>query len=239
MDFEKIVKTPEKQVSELRSRDVAIINKLQARAIKEEDYEAAALLRDLGNADTKYELSRRDVFRVRPGITKFVPEDDSRIKVWEDIEREREKGFWEGKEIVENSDLSDYLERGRRQMGLFGDDLQKDIKKYGEQKGGTRVDFLVHLYKQESEAKTMADISQDKIDSIWLPYCEKAGLNSSDSESYLKDFMEFGLTEYQQQEMRMPRSVDKPLAFWQRVNENAKIILEDVREAIDDLEAKQ
>jgi len=238
MDFEKIVRTPEKQISELRSRDAAIINKLMAQAAKEEDYERAAILRDLNNSDIKYEVNRRDVFNAYPGRTKIEIEDDPRIKIWEDIEKEREKGFWVEKETVEDSDLQYYLERGRNEMTLFGRDLLKNVDKLGNQKGAARVDFLIHLYKQESEARTMANISQEKINSIWLPYCQKAGLNEFEGENYLKDYMEFGFTEDQQKIMRLPRSVDKPLAFWLRVNENAKIILDEVEDVINDLEDK-
>lgn len=238
MDYEKIVKTPERQVSELRSRDIKIINKLMAKAVKEEDYAVAAILRDLKDSDIKYELSRRDVFNLRPGLTKLVPEDDPRIKVWESIDKEREKDYWEGKETIENSYLSYYLERSRSEMTLFGRDLMGSVDKLGQQKGGPRIDFLIHLYKQESEAKTMADISQEKIDSIWLPYCEKAGLNAHDRESYFKDHIEFGLTDDQQRIMKLPYSVNKPLAFWQRVNENAKVIIDEVQDVIRDLEEK-
>lgn len=120
-------------------------------------------------------------------------------------------------------------------------------KKLREAQGdeNKKIDLLLNLYKQREKAEEMVFLTNEKFNSIWQPYCKQNKLDGSEYKEYKTHYKEgedigYSFTGKQLEELdKVPVNLQKPLEYWQSAYDRSRIILENVNNAINQIENSQ
>jgi len=211
--------------------DLKILEEQLKEAIAEEDYEQAAILRDLIGSGRDLEFLEINLGTNTPGS-----------RALEGIKEKKQEKFFEGKEIVEASELFCFLETLRK--GDKNDKKVQDVLKRlaydsEEAKELEQIDRFVNLRNYQEEATKLVNLSREKFNSIWQPYRKKADLLGTQYDEYQTSYNNPEPTIEQWHKLReVPEDLVKPLYYWQRVYDNSRIILDTVNEALSKMEGK-
>jgi hypothetical protein len=241
MNFEENLNSFEKKELKKPDQNLVILNEQLARAIKQEDFEQAAVLRDLINKrkqDPALEFYKKDFIEPTRGGVYIFREDDPRHRAWKGMSERRQKSYWDGIEIVNNHELYEYLVSFQRADGLFKSEIFNKARKMREIEGPRKVDFMLDLKSQRNEMKDIVNMAEEKFNSVWLPYCEKNDLPESEyKEMYSLYGNEYQFTDKRTKVLnKIPGDIIEPLKYWQRVYDNSRFLLDDFDAAIEELE---
>lgn len=211
--------------------DIKILEEQLKEAIAEEDYEQAAILRDL--IGSGFDL---DSLEIKSGT------NTPGSRALEGIKEKKQEKFFEGKEVVEASELFCFLEtlrKGDKNDKKVQDALKRLAYDSEEAKEFEQIDRFVNLRNYQEEAIKLVNLSQEKFNSIWQPYREKANLVDAQYDEYQTSYKNSGSTVEQWKKIReVPEDLVKPLRYWQSVYDNSRIILDTLNEALSKMEGK-
>ena len=231
MNFSKEIISTDNHKEKNNNPDIKILEEQLKEAITEEDYEQAAILRDLIG-------SGRDLDFLEINLEKNTPGS----RALEGIKEKKQEKFFEGKEIVEASELFCFLEtlrKGDKHDKKVQDTLKRLAYDSEEAKELEQIDRFVNLRNYQEEAIKLVNLSKEKFNSIWQPYREKAGLSGSEYDEYKTSYKAPDLDVDRWNKLReVPGDLDKPLYYWQSVYDNSRIILDTVNEALSKMEGK-
>lgn len=239
MNFEKNFASQKFENRDIQDQNLVVLKKQMEKAVKEEDYEQAAFIRDFIQTRQEKgihdEIEMKDLLNTGRGFS--FEKNDPRYRAWKSLDKLRLNYRLEGKEIIENSDLSEYLIGDYQNSENFREKLEEKFMEIGDFKGGPRVDLLINLRQKEKEAIMIRDLARQKLDEIWSPYREQAGLNESVFDEYRSSYVDVKLSPDQQSKIEgMPDSIYIPVLYWQGIYDNSRNILDQLNMAIDKLE---
>lgn len=242
MGLEKMEMT--KRPAELgkENPDFKFIQEQLDEAIKKEDFEQAAALRDYlqghFSQGTAYELKKRDFVEPTRGGVYILNENNPKHRAWKGIEEKQERYFYEGKEAVEHSRFYEELVFVPRTYGVLTERDWEQIKSLKETRGGEKVDMMISLRDKLKEIKFMVELAEEKFQRLWQPYCEKHNLVGQEYAELHSLYNEAaGWTEEKNSFLnQIPRSLGDPLRFWQNVYDNSRFIRDELEKALAELE---
>ncbi len=223
-------------------RELELMADQLKEAVQEEDYEQAAFLRDEIRARQNSELPKdSEISETDPKPDKremYLPsKDDPRVKAWDRLRERKQEDLWEGQEKVDSSELVEYFSADSREMRKFGDGLKDDLHKLEGKSGTERVDALLSLYNKKEATEEMLELAKEKFNSIWQPYRAKAGLTGAEYDEYKSFYQGYSFTGEQLKKLdEMPVVYQKPLAYWQKVYDNSRTMLDELNKAIEKIE---
>ncbi len=242
MGFEKIEMTKRSSEIMKENPDLKLVSAQLDEAIETEDFEQAAALRDYlqehVNQGAAYELKKRDfVEPTRSGVDIFH-ENNPKHRAWKGIEEKQERYFYEGKEAVEQSRFYEELVFVPHTYGVLTEKDWEQIKSLKETRGGEKVDMMISLRDKLSEIKKMVELSEEKFQRLWQPYCEKHNLVGQEYAELHSLYNEAaGWTEEKNSFLnQIPRSLGDPLRYWQNVYDNSRFIRDELEKALAELE---
>lgn len=222
--------------------DLLILNLQLAEAVKKEDYEQAAALRDYISSRQETEkfreLNKKDFIEPTDGGVYIYNKDNPKHRAWKGISKAKQENYYEGSEIINNHELHEYLISCQRADGLFKSEIFNEAREMRKIEGSEKIDFLLDLKSQRNNMKDIVRMAEKKFNSIWSLYCEKNGL----PESEYKEMHSLYNSKYQFTDKRnmvlnkIPRDIIEPLKYWQRVYDNSRFLLDDFTGAIEELE---
>jgi hypothetical protein len=242
MGLEKMEMT--KRPSEFRKEnpDLKLVSAQLDEAIKKEDFEQAAALRDYlqehAGQSGNYELKKRDFVEPTTGGVYIFHKNDPKHRAWKGIAEKREQYFYEGKDKIENSRFSGDLTFLPRTYGVLEEEDWQKIRGLKETRGGEKVDMMISLRDKLNEIKSMVELSEEKFQRLWQPYCEKHNLVGSEFEEMHSLYNEAAaLTDDKTNALNeIPRSLLNALHYWQNVYDNSRFIKDELEKALAELE---
>jgi len=232
MSFEKM--EPLIRKNEIKENpDAKFIQAQMDEAIKQEDYEQAACLRDMLNDKEKNSPFKFFEKRLESEKNK---EDSPETRALKGIEQKRQESYWEGKNIVEESDFSFDLTDKHRTEGVLGKKDWKQIKILKNTKSVEKLDFIFNLRNGIDEVSKILDLSVERFNDIWRAYCEKNGFSGPGYEEISSEDEIVGLTRERLEILeKSPKDIIKPIVYWHIVYDNSRIILKEFKKALDEL----
>jgi hypothetical protein len=242
MSLEKMELPPRSLELKKENPDFQFIQDQLAEAIKGEDYEQAAILRDFiathGDKAASYELRKKDFVQPNKGGVYIFNENDPKCRVWKGIDEKQQQYFYEGKDKVENSQFADSLTFIPYIYNILEDEDWQRIKSMKDVSGGGKIDFVLNLRSQRDEMKHFVNLASEKFNRLWKPYCEKNGLSGPEfSEVHSLYNKEAELTDDKTKALnKVPENLRESLRYWQRVYDNSRCMLDEFNKALKELE---
>lgn len=242
MSLEKMEMT--KGSFELRKENpyLKLISAQLDEAVKQEDFEQAAALRDYlqehASHGDSYELRKRDfVEPTRSGVD-VLRENNPKHRAWKGIAEKREQYFYDGKDKIENSQFFEELVFIPRTYGVLTERDWEQIKSLKETRGGEKVDLMINLRDKQEEIKSIVELAGEKFNDLWGRYCEKHNLSGPEFEEMHSLYNEAaGWTEEKNIFLsQIPRTLGDPLRYWQNVYDNSRFIRDELEKALAELE---
>jgi len=243
MGFEKRFISPEKKPdqsspNQSSNENLAILNQQMAEAIKAEDCEQAAVLRDFigKNNDPSLAFSKKDF--IKPNLRGIynTSQHDPKYRAWEGLNAIRQKTYWEGEERVEENDFFYNLTADNCSGGALDFDDWKKIRALKDVKGTEKVDFIINLRQQREEIKDIINLAEGKIDRLERPYRREADLaGRKQEESYSAYDNDSRSMKRIENLDKVPEDVRQPLNYWRRVYKNSLVILKELDYALEEL----
>lgn len=242
MSLEEMGLSPRSIETEPEAPDMKLVRMQMEEAIKEEDYEQAAVLRDLINSGRGqgklFKIEKRNLIDPTiSGIYTFQ-EENPKHRAWKGIENLRQKSYWEGKERIEDYEFSRYLTSGPLTDGVLQDEDWRKIEKMRNVKGVEKVDFILNLRSKRDEIKQIIEFAKRKFNNLWNPYCEKVGLIGQEYEEFQSTYNQECQWSSKRAEKvlnKVPRDLSEPLHYWQRVYDNSRVIQDELNKALERL----
>jgi hypothetical protein len=241
MGFEKQFASTKNHIEKIPDQNIDILNQQLAEAIKEDDFKQAVVLRDFikfrQDNGISSEIEMADLVDFRAEGNGCISEDDPESRAWEGLESKRDKIRFEGKEEIDNSDLSDYLAGEEKDIVELEHNLDRRLAKLSDKKDVRRIDLLLNLRGKREEGEKMRNLAQEKLDQVWRPYRRQMGLSDCEYEEYNSVYNKVDLTAAQKSKLDyVPSSIHEPASYWQHIYDNSRLLLEVLDEAIEDLE---
>jgi len=242
MSLEEMGLSPRSIETEPEAPDMKLARMQMEEAIKEEDYEQAAVLRDLINSGKDqgklFKIEKRGLINPTiSGIYTFQ-EENPKHRAWKGIEGLRQKSYWEGRERIEDYEFSQYLTSGPLTEGVLRDEDWRKIEKMRDAKGVEKVDFILNLRSKRDEIKQIIEFAKRKFNNLWNPYCEKVGLIGQEYEEFQSTYNQECQWSSKRAEKvlnKVPRDLSEPLHYWQRVYDNSRVIQDELNKALEKL----
>lgn len=236
MGFEKKFVVLKSRADQLPDQDL-ILNQQLDEAIKEEDFEQAGVLRDFiklrKDKGTDSEITMYDLLDLGDEHG-YVSSDDPKYRAWLGIDSKRDESRFKGKDVVDNSKLASYFNEGESQIVDLERDLDLKIRDLSEKE--ERIDLISNLYGKREEAEKIKYLAKEKLDQVWQPYREQLGLFNKEYEEFNSSYNELPLTSEQKRNLdNVPSSINEPAAYWQKVYDNSRFLLDVLNDAIGQL----
>ncbi|QQG52643.1 MAG: UvrB/UvrC motif-containing protein [Candidatus Falkowbacteria bacterium] len=242
MGLEKMEMTPRTSELKKENPDLKLVSAQLDEAIKQEDFEQAAILRDYlqehASQGDAYELNKKDFIEPTRGGVYIFLKNNPRHRAWKGIEEKQERYFYEDKEKVDKSRFAGDLTFLPRTYGVLEEDDWQKIRNLKETRGGDKVDMMISLQDKIAEAKSLVDLAEEKFQRLWQPYCKKHGLAGQEFEEMHSLYNEAaGWTEEKNSFLnQIPRSLGDPLRYWQNVYDNSRFIRDELEKALAELQ---
>lgn len=240
MNFKENFNSPGGKKPENPNQKLVIFNEQLTEAIKQEDYEQAAVLRDLiskRKQDPTLEFYKKDFIKPTESGIYVFRKGDPRHRAWRGMSERKQKSYWDGIKIIQDYEFSDCLTSGPRTAGILGEKGWNKVRKMQGVKGAEKIDFILDLQSHRNEMQDIVNLAEEKFNNIWQPYCEKNGLPISKFKELHSTYNNhYGFTDDRIEVLnRIPEVLREPLNYWQRVYDNSRIILDELGLAIDKL----
>jgi len=242
MSLEKMELSPRLAERKKDSPDFQFIQEQLAEAIRAEDYEQAAALRDfmaahVDKSDT-YELNKRDFMQPNAGGVYVFHEDNPKHRAWEEIEKKQQDYFYDGQEKVKNSQFFESLTFRPYIYNFLDDEDWQKIRSMKAVKGAEKLDFILNLRSQRDEMKHFVNLSGEKFNRLWRPYCEKRGLSGPEFAELSSLYNQYsGFTDEKTKYLnKIPGNLRDSLNYWQTIYDNSRCMLDEFNKALEELE---
>jgi hypothetical protein len=215
--------------------DLELLKKQLKKAIDEEDYEQAAVLNKLINASLNIVESGEDDKENNNSSSRA----DAESRAIRGVEEKRAKSYWQGKELVDDSQFSQVLNNPYENNRSARNILKDQLLRIGKEDDLDKVDRLVALYNLRDNAKLIGSVVKENFDSIWQPYREEAGLFGKEYEEYKTFYKKQNLNEEQIKNLNNPpTALRKPLDYWQNAYDNSRLLIDLIEETIKEIDNK-
>lgn len=238
------------QHSEIKKNNLVfkLFDEQMAAAVKDEDYEQAAFLRDRLDGlraqgfshSVLYEediLSNESKLLIQAGHA--GDSDNPDLRAWEGLQERQKVIFMRGQDQVENSVFAKYLSEDGRFMLGFVNELWEDVKYHKPLKkdNDERAEFVASLYNSRREANYLTELAKEKFDDIWQGYSARKQAAATSEDPAVFPGMPKGIDKMQMTKVA-PEYINRPAEYWRGIYDNSRRIADELEMAIKEMEGR-
>ncbi|MCU0680268.1 MAG: UvrB/UvrC motif-containing protein [Planctomycetes bacterium] len=247
---QKMNKSLQEIMANNKNEYIELIKEAINEAILNNEYELIDVynkkIEDIKSGEEKLMGERVDVVH-EPG--KGIIGGESKYSRANDYLREKViANYMKGENIVKESSLTEFfdgderfvLDTDSRMNRNIPDIIKQKLREIGNDKE-KRIDLLLDLYKKRADAENLVLLTGDKLNSIWQPYRHENKLYGQEYQEYKTHYnkgeLTYSFTGEQLNELnKVPEVLAGPLEFWQSSYDRARIMLDNVNKAIEEIE---
>lgn len=238
------MESPESQTEKnAEAPEMKFVRDQLKKAIEIEDYEQAAVLRDVLGAGEKqgiaFELRKKDFMTPSKGGVYVYSQDDPKHRAWEGIDELRQQNYFDGQRIINESEFSYNLVSPGFFISPLDDEEWDEIRRLKNAGGTKKIDYLLNLRDKIKDVKDIIELAKEKFENIWQPFCQKRGLSGPKYEEFNSTYNDncHWTTERATKALNnIPADIDAPLHYWQTVYDNSRFTLRELNKASKELE---
>lgn len=160
------------------------------------------------------------------------PEDKASSELHDQIVKER----WEGKEVINNSPIVDYLLSENIAGRKFDENFP--LHKLITKDVGKRLDLVIEMQRLLNDTKPIIELCHKKMKELWEPYCIKKGFFGKEYEEFRTFYPTYFFTAEKLKRIdEVPIALRQALNYFQTAYDNARFLRDKASEVINSQKA--